>query len=76
MREIRPPRKPLIFYYFIVMVGLMLLNALLFPRLMRPEVKEITYNEFLAMVDQGEVSAVQLEHNRILFADQQEPANA
>lgn len=69
MREIKPPRKPLLFYYVIVMVAMMLLNTLLFPRLMNPAVKEVPYSEFLHMVDSGEVAAVQLEHNRILFAD-------
>ena len=75
MKEIKTPRKPLIYYYFVVMVAMMLLNALLVPRLTRPQVTEVPYNEFLSMVEQGEVSAVQLEQNRILFSDnQKEPA--
>ena len=39
MKEVKPPKKPLVFYYFIVMLVMMLLNSLLIPRLFKPQVE-------------------------------------
>ena len=49
--ENKNPKKPLLYYYFIAMLVLMLLNALVFPLLMATPVKEVGYNEFLTMID-------------------------
>ena len=51
-----PSRKPLIFYYVISLIVLMLLNALLFPALLQPRVMEVGYSDFLTMVDDGRVT--------------------
>ena len=56
-----PPKKPLIFYYLIAMVVVMLLNALLFPAVMEKQVVEVSYDQFLTMVDNGQVSEVAWE---------------
>jgi len=68
------PKKPLIFYYAITLVILMLLNALLFPSLMQRQVTEVGYNEFLSMVDQGQVETVAYEtdEQRIVFEAKKE----
>ena len=71
MKEIKTPRKPLFMYYIIAMVVLMLLNTFLFPSLMKPTVTEVPYSEFLAMLADGKVDAVEMEQNRILFRDKQ-----
>ncbi|HIS55065.1 MAG TPA: ATP-dependent zinc metalloprotease FtsH [Candidatus Fimimorpha excrementavium] len=68
MREIKdagqkPPKKPLIFYYLIALLVLFLLNALVFPSLMSPKVVEVSYNEFLNMIDEGQVKQVALEES-------------
>ena len=55
-----PPKKPLIFYYIIAMIVVMLLNALLFPSVLERQVTEVPYNEFLDMVDEGQVTEVAL----------------
>ena len=47
----KPSKKPLIYYYFAVFMLVMLLNALIFPVLIQPEVKEVRYSTFLNMVD-------------------------
>jgi len=65
--ENKNPKKPLLYYYFIAMLVLMLLNALVFPLLMATPVKEVGYNEFLTMIDQKQVREVAMETDQILF---------
>ncbi len=69
MKEVKSPRKPLLFYYAIVMVVLMLLNAFVFPMLLRPRMTEVSYKSFLDKVDEGSVGLVQIESSRILFTE-------
>ena len=70
--ENKNPKKPLLYYYFIAMLVLMLLNALVFPMLMATPVKEVGYNEFLAMIDQKQVREVAMEPDQILFTSENE----
>ena len=59
----KPPKKPLIFYYIVAMVVVMLLNALLFPSMLERQVTEVSYSEFLDMVDEGKVDQVALDES-------------
>lgn len=72
MKEIKPPKKPLIFYYGIILVVVLLLNSVIFPEITRHSVKEVDYGTFLTMVDKGQVKEVQIEENYIVF----KPENA
>ena len=63
----KSPKKPLVFYYLIAMLVLMLLNALVFPAMLSTPVKEVGYNDFLAMIDEQRVEEVALETDQILF---------
>ena len=56
-----PPKKPLIYYYLIALVILMLLNVFLFPSMLERQVYEVPYSQFLDMVDAGRVSQVEWE---------------
>jgi cell division protease FtsH len=58
MKEHTPSKRPLIYYAVIAAISLLLLNALVFPGLLQAEVKEVGYNEFLSMVDEGDVTEV------------------
>ena len=69
MQKIEKPKRPLIFYYFMVMVVMILLNTLLFPRLMRQEVVQVDYGTFLTMLDNKEVAVAQVEQDVIYFTD-------
>ncbi len=69
MKEVKSPRKPLIFYYAIVMVVLMLLNTFVFPMLMRREITEVSYKHFIDRLSSGSVNLVQIEERRILFTE-------
>ena len=73
MKEIKTPKKPLIFYYLIAMVLIMLFNAIVIPRMVRPEVTEVPYSEFLAMLENGSVSAVSRDEVQISFSDSAQP---
>ena len=68
MKEIKddnpkPSKKPLIYYYIIAMVIVLLLNAFVFPVFMEKQVVEVSYDEFLSMVDEGQVREVALEES-------------
>ncbi len=58
MKEHTPSKRPLIYYAVIAAISLLLLNALVFPELLQAEVKEVGYNEFLSMIDTGDVTEV------------------
>ena len=59
----KPNKKPLIYYYAVAMIVILLLNALLFPSLLQRQVKEVGYSDFLKKVDAGKVTEVALEQD-------------
>ena len=65
----KPSKKPLIYYYAVATIVILLLNALLFPSLLQRQVKEVGYSDFLKMVDAGKVTEVALEqeNEQIVF---------
>ena len=70
MKKVEKPKKPLIFYYLLALVVLVLLNTFLFPNLMNHhKVKDVDYGTFLTMVDKKEVSKVELNGDTIYFTD-------
>lgn len=75
MKQVQKPKKPMIFYYVIALIVILLLNLLLFPRLLEPKVTEVDYGKFLQMVDNNEISEVQIQSNEIIFSDKSSPAN-
>lgn len=62
-----PPRKPLIYYYLISLVVLMLLNSLVFPSMMKKEITNVDYGAFLKYVENGEIKEIEITENQILF---------
>ena len=69
MKEVKSPKKPLIFYYIIVLVIMVLLNGILFPSILRQQIEEVDYGTFLSMLDEKEVSVVEVEQDYIYFMD-------
>jgi len=67
MKVSQSPHKPLIFYYIIAMVVLMLLNALVFPTLYSVQVNEVGYDEFLRMIDEKKIDQVSMDDTEITF---------
>ncbi|MGI5884952.1 MAG: ATP-dependent zinc metalloprotease FtsH [Candidatus Spyradocola sp.] len=72
MKEVKTPKKPIIFYYLLAMVALLLLNAFLVPSLSKGTIREVNYSEFLQMLEEGKIQEVQVEQDVILFADNAE----
>ena len=69
MDEIKNPRKPLIYYYAIAMLVLMLFNLLAKPWLMRAQIDEVDYGTFIRMTEEKKIGKVNIEENQILFTD-------
>ena len=69
MQKVQKPRKPLLFYYGIALIVLILLNTLLFPRMLRQEITQVDYGTFLTMLDNRQVAVAQVEQDMIYFTD-------
>ena len=76
MKEVRPPKRPLIFYYCVAVLILLLFNFLAMPWLAQRQIKEVDYNTFVEMLEGGQVGLVQLQEqeNRVLFTNTEETA--
>ena len=72
MQEQKSPRKPLIFYYLIVMLVLMLLNVLVVPMMSRQDIIEVPSSDFMRMVENGEVEYAQIADTQITFTTQED----
>lgn len=72
MKEQKSPKKPLVYYYVIVVVVLLLLNALVFPSLFGTRVTEVTYDAFLSQLDDGKITQVEDQEDKIAFIGQDE----
>ena len=67
MNEVKRPKKPLIFYYTLVMVALALFNFLLVPWIAEQQIIEVDYGTFITMTENKEIDQVKVEDNQILF---------
>ena len=74
MNEVKKPKKPLIFYYAIVVAVILLLNLLVFPSVLERQVKEVDYGTFMTMIDNGNIGKVEIETNQIVFTDKGDTA--
>ena len=61
MKEVKNNKRPLIFYYVLAMIVLLLLNLLLVPKINSAQIEDSTYGNFLEMLDKGEVKQVQVD---------------
>ncbi|MGI6694844.1 MAG: ATP-dependent zinc metalloprotease FtsH [Christensenellales bacterium] len=69
MKEIKSPQKNWMYYGIIVMLIMTVLNLFIFPNLMTPQVEEVPYSTFIAMLEKGEVSEVSKDEVQITFSD-------
>ena len=69
MKEVKSPKKPLIFYYGIVLLIVLLFNMLVVPLLSQPQVNEVGYGTFMDMIDEKNIGAVEIENTRIVFTN-------
>ena len=69
MKKVEQPKKPLIFYYIVALIVLVLLNTFLFPRMLQQEIVSVDYGTFLTMLEDQEVAVAQVEEDMIYFTD-------
>ena len=72
MNEVKKPKKPLIYYYGIVLLALLLFNFLAMPWLSQRQVKEVDYGTFMTMTEEKQIGKVEVQDNQILFTDKDE----
>lgn len=72
MNEIKNPKRPMYFYYGIVLIVLILLNSFLMPFLTERQVKEVDYGTFMQMTEDHEIGKVEVQSNQILFTNKDE----
>ena len=69
MNEVKKPKKPLAFYYCMVMLVLLLFNLFAMPSLLERQVKEVDYGTFMNMTESKEIGLVEIQDNQIVFTD-------
>lgn len=72
MKEVKSPKKPLAYYYVIIVSILLLFNLFFAPSLMRRQVQEVDYGTFMSMIDEKNIGKVEVEDSEILFTDKDE----
>ena len=74
MNEVKSPKKPLLYYYFVAMLLVMLFNFIAMPWISEHQIKDVDYNTFVTMTEEGEVGRVEIQEqsNRILFTSSDE----
>ena len=71
MKEVKNPRKPLIYYYGIAVLVIFLFNLSVTPVLMNRQVKEVDYGTFMEMIDKKNIGKVEVDDSEILFTDKE-----
>ena len=69
MNEVKKPRKPLMFYYGVAMVILLLFNLFAMPMLESAMVTEVDYGTFMTMPQEKNIGKVEIQYNQIIFTD-------
>ena len=69
MKEVKSPKKPLIFYYGIALLVIVLFNVIVSPLLVKARVTEVDYGTFMSMIEQKKIDNVEVEDDQIIFTD-------
>ncbi len=72
MKEVKSPKKPLLYYYGIVLLIILAFNLLVAPLLNQNQVTEVDYGTFMDMIDQSDIGLVQVEDSQIIFTNKDE----
>ncbi len=71
MDEVKKPKKPLLFYYGIVLIVLLLINTIIMPLLTSGQIKDVDYGTFMTMTEEKNIGKVEIGGNYILFTDKE-----
>lgn len=74
MKEVKSPKKPLIYYYFIAMMIILLFNAFISPMISSSAVHNVDYSTFLTMIEEDNIGTVEISDSQITFTDAAESA--
>ena len=69
MKEIKNPKRPLVYYAVVAMLAVLLFNLLAVPAMANAAVKEVDYGTFMDMTVKGDIGKVEIETNQIIFTD-------
>lgn len=69
MKEVKSPKKPLIYYYGIVLAVIVLFNLFVTPIIQKHQVTEVDYGKFMAMIEDKNIGSVEVEDSQIIFTD-------
>ncbi|MGN0540684.1 MAG: ATP-dependent zinc metalloprotease FtsH [Acutalibacteraceae bacterium] len=69
MKEVKSPKKPLIFYYGIALLVIVLFNVIVSPLLVKARVTEVDYGTFMSMIEKKKIGNVEVEDDQIIFTD-------
>lgn len=72
MKEVKSPKKPLIYYYSIVLLLILIFNLMVAPLIMQVKVKEVDYGTFMQMIKDNNIGSVEFEDSQIIFTDKDE----
>ena len=72
MKEVKSPKRPMIYYYIIALAVLLALNFWIIPWLVQQQVQETDYGTFMDMTESGEIGRVEIESNKIIFTNKDE----
>ena len=74
MKEVKSPKKPLIYYYGIALLVIFLFNMLVMPLIAQEKVKEVDYGTFMSMIEQKNIGKVEVQDSQIIFTDKKDKA--
>ena len=74
MKEVKSPKKPLIYYYGIALLLIFLFNILVMPLIAQEKVKEVDYGTFMSMTEQQNIGKVEVQDSQIIFTDKKDKA--
>ena len=72
MKEVKSPKKPLLYYYSIVLLVVLLFNIFITPMIVNRQITQVDYDKFMSMIEDGNIGSVQVEDNQIIFTDKKD----
>ena len=72
MQEVKRPKQPLIFYYVVMILVILLFNCIVAPYIAGKAISDVDYGTFMTMTENGEIGKVQLQRNQIIFTSKDE----
>jgi cell division protease FtsH len=75
MQEVKRPKRPLIFYYVVMILVILLFNCIVVPYIAGKAISDVDYGTFMTMTENGEIGKVQLQRNQIIFTSNRAKLN-